>query len=163
MPRDLVTGGYWSTYWYQGRIYGTEITRGIDVFALIPSEHLTANEIAAAELANQGSVFNPQQQFPVSWPTEPIVSLAYLDQLLRSEPDLRETMTPLYETLLKAEQALDGNIQHSSLAENLSVWANEPDLASADALRDSLQAISRRLAQAPSPQIEHLGATTENP
>lgn len=160
---DLVTGGYWSTYWYQGRIYGTEITRGIDVFALIPSEHLTANEIAAAELANQGSVFNPQQQFPVSWPTEPIVSLAYLDQLLRSEPDLRETMTPLYETLLKAEQALDGNIQHSSLAENLSVWANEPDLASADALRDSLQAISRRLAQAPSPQIEHLGATTENP
>jgi uncharacterized protein (DUF305 family) len=160
---DLVTGGYWSTYWYQGRIYGTEITRGIDVFALIPSEHLTANEIAAAELANQGALFNPQQQFPVSWPTEPVVSLAYLDQLLRSAPDLRESTAPLYEILRKAKQALANNIQNPSLAENLSTWANAPALASADALRDSLQAISLRLAQAPNPEIALLGASTENP
>ena len=68
---DLVTGGYWSTYWYQGRIYGTEIVRGIDVFALTPSEHLSANEIAAAEMANQGGLFNPQQQFPVTGPLSP--------------------------------------------------------------------------------------------
>ena len=76
---DLVTGGYWSTYWYQGRIYGTEIIRGVDVFALIPSEYLSANEIAAAEIANQGAAFNPQQQLPVTWPAVPAVSLAYLD------------------------------------------------------------------------------------
>jgi hypothetical protein len=31
---DLVTGGYWSVYWYNGRIYGAEIERGIDVFEL---------------------------------------------------------------------------------------------------------------------------------
>ena len=31
---QLVTGGYWSAYWYKGRIYATEISRGLDVFAL---------------------------------------------------------------------------------------------------------------------------------
>ena len=96
---DLVTGGYWSLYCYQVRISGTEIIRGIDVFALVPSEHISANEIAAAEMANQGGLFNPQQQFPVTWPPEPTVSLAYLDQWLRAHPDRHQTLDALYETL----------------------------------------------------------------
>jgi len=75
----LVLGGYWSTYWYGGKIYGTEIARGLDVLSLSPSEYLTENEIAAAAIANQGNVFNPQQQFQVSWPAEPVVALAYMD------------------------------------------------------------------------------------
>ena len=45
---DLVMGGYWSAYWFQGFIYGTEIARGLDVLALTPSDYLTENEIAAA-------------------------------------------------------------------------------------------------------------------
>lgn len=67
---QLVTGGYWSAYWYKGRIYATEITRGLDVFALEPSEFLSAEEIAAAEAADQGDTFNPQTQFPVTWPAK---------------------------------------------------------------------------------------------
>ena len=67
---QLVTGGYWSAYWYKGRIYGTEITRGLDVFALEPSEFLSAEEIAAAEAADQGETFNPQTQLPVTWPED---------------------------------------------------------------------------------------------
>jgi uncharacterized protein (DUF305 family) len=81
---NLVFGGYWSTYWYHGYIYGTETIRGLDVLALEPSEHLTVNEIAAARLADYGGSFNPQQQFPVSWPADPVVAHAYLDQLERS-------------------------------------------------------------------------------
>lgn len=65
---QLVVGGYWSAYWYKGRIYATEITRGIDVFALEPSAFLTAEEIAAAEAAEMGGTFNPQTQLPVTWP-----------------------------------------------------------------------------------------------
>ena len=80
---ELVMGGYWSTYWYHGRIYGTEIARGLDVFALTPSEFLSESEVAAAALADGGGVFNPQQQFPVQWPAEPVVARAYLDQLER--------------------------------------------------------------------------------
>ncbi|QIQ87753.1 DUF305 domain-containing protein [Erythrobacter sp.] len=65
---QMVVGGYWSSYWYNGRIYGTEITRGIDVFALEPSEHLTEAEIAAAEAASYaGERFNPQTQTEVTW------------------------------------------------------------------------------------------------
>ena len=40
---DRITGGYWSTYWYNGHIYGAEIVRGLDIFDLKPSEHLTQN------------------------------------------------------------------------------------------------------------------------
>ena len=66
---QLVTGGYWSAYWYKGRIYATEISRGLDVFALEPSEFLTAEEIAAAEGAVYADgVFNPQTQTQVTWP-----------------------------------------------------------------------------------------------
>ena len=66
---QLVTGGYWSAYWYKGRIYATEISRGLDVFALEPSEFLTAEEIAAAEGALYADgVFNPQTQTQVTWP-----------------------------------------------------------------------------------------------
>jgi hypothetical protein len=38
----------WATYWYNGFVYGTEIARGFDTFGLLPSEHLSANEIEAA-------------------------------------------------------------------------------------------------------------------
>ena len=142
---DLVTGGYWSTYWYQGKIYGTEIIRGIDVLALVPSEHLTENEIAAAGLADQGAVFNPQQQFPVSWPVAPVVSLAYLDQLIRSHPDRAQTLAPLYETLRAAESLLEKNGQDTTIASSLIDWAESPALAQADALRDSLYDLSKRM------------------
>ena len=65
---QLVVGGFWSSYWYNGRIYGTEITRGVDVFALEPSEYLTAEEIAAAEAASYANTrFNPQTQTKVTW------------------------------------------------------------------------------------------------
>jgi uncharacterized protein (DUF305 family) len=80
---ELVVGGYWSSYWYDGRIYATEIVRGLDVFELAPSAFLSENEIAAAALADQGRLFNPQQQFPVTWPAEPVVARAYVDQLRR--------------------------------------------------------------------------------
>jgi hypothetical protein len=83
--KELVLGGFWSSYWYHGRIYGTEIARGLDVLALTPSDYLSENEIAAAVLADQGERFNPQQQFPVTWPAEPVVARAWMDQLQRGD------------------------------------------------------------------------------
>jgi hypothetical protein len=157
-----VTGGYWSTYWYQGRIYGTEIIRGVDVFALIPSEHLTANEIAAAEVANQGAAFNPQQQFPVTWPAVPAVSLAYLDQWARSHPQQRQMLTPLYETLHAADKTLLNHQQDRTLAASLTDWAGTADISFTAALRDSLRAISRRLSVAPPTRLTSQAAPQEN-
>jgi hypothetical protein len=82
--KQLVTGGYWSTYWYNGNIYGTEIARGVDVFRLTPSEYLTQNEIAAAVLV-RSTAFNAQQQTRIVWPESALVARAYLDQLTRSK------------------------------------------------------------------------------
>ena len=79
----LITGGYWSTYWYNGRIYGTEIARGLDVFALKPSGFLSQNEIAAAVLVHSSN-FNPQRQTRIAWPEDSVVARAYLDQLGRT-------------------------------------------------------------------------------
>ena len=66
---ELITGGYWSAYYYEGYIYATEITRGLDVFKLLPSQFLSEDEIDAASkaLPIQGPqrLFNPQQQIPL--------------------------------------------------------------------------------------------------
>jgi hypothetical protein len=82
--KNLVTGGYWSTYWFNGNIYGAEIARGIDVFRLVPSEYLSQNEIDAAILV-RSTEFNAQQQPKVVWPATSVVAKAYLDQLNRSK------------------------------------------------------------------------------
>jgi hypothetical protein len=80
----LIVGGQWSTYWYNGYIYGAEIARGIDVFELQPSDQLTANELAAAKLVRYDT-FNAQTQPKVTWPAHPSVAKAYADQLERSK------------------------------------------------------------------------------
>ncbi len=121
---ELVLGGYWSTYWYRGRIYGTEIARGLDVFELVPSEHLSASEIAAARLADEGGLFNPQQQFHVPWPAEPMVARAYLDQLQRGEESAPELVTGLAAELDRAEAMLAAGSADPELADALEARAS---------------------------------------
>jgi hypothetical protein len=86
---SLFTGGYWSTYWYNGRLYGAEISRGIDVFRLVPSEHLSAAEIAAAEAVMMNE-FNAQHQTRVEWAPTVDVAQAYLDQMVRANRILND-------------------------------------------------------------------------
>ncbi len=81
---QMVSGGYWSTYWYNGFIYGAEISRGFDVFRLVPSEHLSQNEIDAAAQVRM-TVFNAQHQPQIVWEPTLAVAGAYLDQLMRSD------------------------------------------------------------------------------
>jgi hypothetical protein len=114
---ELVLAGYWSSYWYDGRVYATEIQRGLDVFALAPSAFLSSNEIAAALLASQGGRFNPQQQFPVTWPAEPVVARAYVDQLRRGPSTVPSS------TLDDVSAVLD------LVAARLSAAARDPELA----------------------------------
>jgi len=82
--KTLMLGGYWSTYWYNGNIYGSEIARGIDIFALTPSEHLTQNELDAAMMIRSEEL-NTQEQTKIVWPAAMPVARAYLDQLTRSK------------------------------------------------------------------------------
>lgn len=79
----LYVGGSWSAYWFNGRIYSSEIARGLDVLRLVPSEHLSAAEIAAAEAVTAETI-NPQTQTRIVWADTPDVANAYLDQLTRA-------------------------------------------------------------------------------
>ncbi len=79
---EMYTGGYWSTYWNNGYIYGAEISRGIDVFELTPSEFMTQNEIDAANTV-QLTEFNAQAQPHFVWPASVVLGRAYMDQLER--------------------------------------------------------------------------------
>ncbi|MFN3536758.1 MAG: hypothetical protein ACK4Y4_04865, partial [Brevundimonas sp.] len=119
-----ILGGYWSTYWYDGRIYGTEIVRGLDVLTLQPSEHLSEAEIAAAGLADQGGTFNPQQQFPVSWPTHPVVARAYVDQLARSGALSADAVSDLTTALDQAAVLINGQGANAQLAATLESLAS---------------------------------------
>ena len=150
----LLLGGYWSTYWYDGKVYGTEIARGVDVFELTPSPNMTVNEIAAAERADQGAIFNPQQQFAVTWPlADPAISLSYVDQLDRSAALTESQSSDLKDALEDAASALGNGQANDALAMRLKTVAAELDVADFESehearivgLRESLQALSKRL------------------
>jgi hypothetical protein len=97
--KQLILGGYWSAYWFNGFIYGSEISRGIDIFRLTPSEYLTQNEIDAASLIRADEL-NTQQQARVVWPPAAAVARAYVDQLQRSKvlaPDRVRALTAALE------------------------------------------------------------------
>jgi hypothetical protein len=97
-----VLGGQWSTYWYNGYIYGSEIARGVDVFKLLPSKYLTQNEIDAANQVHYAEL-NVQNQPQVSWPTNLVVARAYLDQLARGDSLAPKTLAKLNAAVAKAE------------------------------------------------------------
>ena len=80
---NMIMGGYWSSYWYNGYIYGAGIARGVDVFRLTPGEQLSQNEIDAAEQVEVGG-FNAQNQRTITWEPTTAVARAYVDQLARS-------------------------------------------------------------------------------
>jgi hypothetical protein len=80
---ELQGAGSWSVYWYNGRLYSSEIARGLDVLELTPSEHLSQNEIDAAKLV-RFDVLNVQEQPKLEWPPSFVVARAYLDQLERN-------------------------------------------------------------------------------
>jgi uncharacterized protein (DUF305 family) len=105
---ELITGGYWSTYWYNGHIYGTEISRGLDVFALRASDYLTENEIAAASLPELNGIVNAQTQEIVEWPAVPVVARAYMDQLQRENRLTVNQASELGDALERAEALLAG-------------------------------------------------------
>ena len=115
----MIGGGYWSAYWYQGKIYGTEIVRGLDVLTLTPSEFLSENEIAAAALADQGSLFNPQQQLKYDWPADPVVARAYFDQLARGDVLSASFTADLDAALSRSESVLQEGSGDEELAARL--------------------------------------------
>jgi hypothetical protein len=95
-------GGQWSTYWYNGYIYGSEIARGVDVFKLVPNKYLTQHEIDAAQQIHVAEL-NVQNQEKFAWPANFVTAKAYIDQLTRSNALDAKRLASLNEAIAKAE------------------------------------------------------------
>ena len=153
---ELVTGGFWSTYWYGNHIYGTEIIRGLDVLTLEASEHITANEIAAAGLADYDGVLNPQQQLPVTWPDHPVVALALLDQLARRGASDAATVKAASDAIEAARASFDAGESNRRSARSIEGLAAK--LASSDDGKPAAEVMRAVAAKLREPQITSNGA-----
>ncbi len=100
----MVMGGSWSAYWYNGNIVSSEIARGLDIFELVPSAYLTANEIAAAKTVHF-DYYNTQGQPKLVWPPSFALARAYVDQLERSRGLGGERLSAVRQALAGAESA----------------------------------------------------------
>ena len=129
-PERFVMGGFWSAYWYRGYVYGSEIARGLDVLELLPSEHLTENELAAAASVAPAA-FNAQQQRRVEWPARPVVARAYLDQLERADALPAERRAALSDLLDRVDRGGTGTGPGVAAELRSAAAALEDDLAEA--------------------------------
>ncbi len=148
--KNLIIGGVWSAYWYNGRVYASEMARGLDVFRLTPSDHLTQNEIDAASQVH-ADVVNPQLQTKVTWPATPVTARAYLDQLTRSKALPAERVAAVQSALTRADKAKSG--KDATAAKELETLAgqlqqatlNGPDGKRGAALASTLTGIAAGL------------------
>lgn len=99
----VTNGGTWSAYWYNGYIYGSEISRGLDVLELKPSGLLSQNEIDAAKSVHF-DVFNPQDQQKIVWPATFALARSYLDQLGRNDGLSADRRAAMVRSLAAAEK-----------------------------------------------------------
>ena len=98
------SGGSWSVYWYNGVIVNSEISRGLDVFELVPSDVLTQNEIDAANSVVLTQL-NSQGQPIFEWPATFALARAYLDQLERWHGMTAAQIAAARDALAAAESA----------------------------------------------------------
>jgi hypothetical protein len=144
-PKQLVLGGDWSAYWYNGNIYASEIARGLDVFALTPTKFLTQNEIDAAKTVHV-SELNVQNQQKLEWPAKLVVAKAYLDQLQRSQALAPDKVAALEKAIQNAERShmskdalAELNRMASSLAQEAGATKSQADSKRLHALVEILE------------------------
>ena len=145
-PNMLVLGGDWSSYWYNGHIYASEIARGLDVFELVPSKFVTQNEIDAAKLVRM-SELNVQNQQKMEWPRKLVVAKAYIDQLERSHALSSDEIMNLRQAVRSAE--------NSKL--------NATDLAKLRNLAPALETAARAKGEADTNRLHALAEILKSP
>ncbi|WP_211160582.1 MULTISPECIES: hypothetical protein [Microbacterium] len=140
-PAGINLGGYWSTYWYNGAVLGSEIARGFDSLALTPSDWMSANEIEAAGEV-QLDQFNAQLQTKLVHDPSFAVVRSYIDQAERagtlSAKQLREVRKHVDEAEVLAG---DGSADRAVVAQ-LTNAARKSGAAADSALVSALNALA---------------------
>jgi hypothetical protein len=133
----IYLAGFWSGYWYNGHIYGSEIARGLDVFDLKPTESLSQNEIDAA-MSVHVDLLNVQNQQRIVWPASWALSKAYVDQLVRENA----TSAARIARDLSAAESMSGRAQQAALVR---LAARVERSAGAGSDRDRMRALAASL------------------
>ncbi|GAA1058867.1 hypothetical protein GCM10009573_02930 [Agromyces bracchium] len=107
IPGAFNLAGYWSTYWYNGNVVGSEIARGFDTMALGESTMMTANEIAAASEVELGE-FNAQLQSMLINEPSFAVARSYVDQAARAGTLSGAELDKVNKLIDKAESSKSG-------------------------------------------------------
>ena len=146
-PADttLKLSGSWSAYWYNGVIVSSEITRGLDIFALAPSAFISQNEIDAAKTVHF-DYYNTQGQQKFVWPPSFALARAYVDQLERSNGLAPARISAVRESLKTAEGASASQRKSGlkALATRLDTEAKgSSDTAKARALATAVRDLAR--------------------
>ncbi len=139
-------GGSWGAYYWNGYIYSSELDRGMDIYELMPSQYLSANEIAAAKLV-QFSEYNPQSQPKMTWPPAFVVVRSYLDQLVRGTGLAAERTSAIASALDAAE--MKSGLARATALNALAVQVDADAKGAKDSARVAKMASEiRRLAAA---------------
>jgi len=138
---SLITGGFWSTYWYNGNIYGSEITRGFDTFALTESGHMSANEIAAASEI-QFDEINVQGQARYDHAPSFNVVKAFRDQAARAGDLTGKALDEVDKHIAQAEKLAAGNAADRAVKAQLDNAAKKSGLPSDSNLVSALTALA---------------------
>ncbi len=109
----LMGGGFWSAYWYNGKIIGSEMRRGLDIFELTPSPAISQNEIDAAHTVTF-PFLNVQDQPRFVWPATFALSRSYTDQLERWHGLSADKISTIRAGLSAAE-GMNGSARHDAL------------------------------------------------
>jgi hypothetical protein len=137
--------GFWSSYWYNGVIVGSDMGRGMYIWELTPGPYLSQNEIDAAKTVRQEQ-FNAQDQARFVWPPSFALARAYLDQLERNA-GLPSARIGAVRAELGAAERMTGAGRRTSLsglAESLGPdQATAADRGRVERLRNAVSALSR--------------------
>ncbi|MCR4376251.1 MAG: hypothetical protein NUW22_15530, partial [Acidobacteria bacterium] len=109
----LLGAGSWSVYWYNGMIYSSEISRGLDIYEMLPTPHISQNEIDAAKTV----VFteaNAQEQKKIVFPPGFALAKAFVDQLERAKGLPAASLASTRGELARAE-GLSGQARRAAL------------------------------------------------
>ncbi|MEO7085438.1 MAG: hypothetical protein ABI442_04770 [Gemmatimonadaceae bacterium] len=139
----MVMGGSWSVYWYNGALVSSEIARGLDIFALTPSEFISQNEIDASNTVHL-DYLNVQGQPKFVWPATFSLAKAYVDQLERA--GAAPAMIADTRTKLASAEKASGAARRDTLtklAASVSAGANGPQAAKMKMLSSTLRSLAK--------------------
>jgi hypothetical protein len=136
----LNLGGYWSTYWYNGNVLGSEIARGFESLGLTPSGMMSANEIAAAGEI-QLAEFNAQLQTRYEHAPSFAVVRSFIDQAERAGALTGKALGEVRKHVDQAEK-LAGSADGRAVIAQLDNAARKSGAAAESDLMEALAALA---------------------